>query len=208
MCMASAVHPGCRAGVVLLVVLFIVMAVTVLSLGYLWGSDTELACGQNMNVRTTMVYLAESGLEHAKTLLVSCQDISDEYWSGAVSQQLAAGDDYYDVAVKRDDSDPNDRCTYVVDSRSYRVRGGSSVAEYGLRGILRLDPCIAYWCGTSTSLSERVTIYGDMYCAGGLNNNSVIRGDVFLAGTGLYRVVLSRAAYSSRWLNLLFRGRK
>ena len=55
-------------GAALLVVLFIVMAITVLSLGFLSASDMELACGQNMILRTQMDYLAESGLEHARGL--------------------------------------------------------------------------------------------------------------------------------------------
>ena len=57
-----------RQGAALLVVLFIVMVITILSLGFLSRSDVELACGQNMILRTQMDYLAESGLEHARGL--------------------------------------------------------------------------------------------------------------------------------------------
>ncbi len=64
-----------RPGVALLVVLFIVMVITVLSLGYLSRSDVELACGENMILRTQMDYLAESGLEHARGLILNPQDV-------------------------------------------------------------------------------------------------------------------------------------
>ena len=87
-----------RKGVALLVVLFVVMTVTILSLGFLSQSDVELSCGENMILRTKMDYLAESGLEHAKGLLLNPQDIDGEYWTGAARQQLVSGsDEYYDV---------------------------------------------------------------------------------------------------------------
>jgi type II secretory pathway component PulK len=87
-----------REGAVLLIVLFVVMAITVLSLGFISRSDVELACGKNMILRTQMVHLAESGLEHARGLILSPQDVDTEYWQGDVRQQLVAGgNDYYDV---------------------------------------------------------------------------------------------------------------
>ena len=88
-------------GSALLVVLLIVMAATILSLGFLSRSDVELACGQNMTLRTQMDYLAESGLEHARGLILNPQDVETEYWAGAVRQQLVAGsDDYYDINLR------------------------------------------------------------------------------------------------------------
>ena len=99
-------------GAALLVVLFIVMVITVLSLGFLSRSDVELACGENMILKTQMDYLAESGLVHAKGLVLSPQDVDSEYWSGDVRQQLITGsDDYYDVDVVR--NDPN-YCNYFI----------------------------------------------------------------------------------------------
>ncbi|MBA7693960.1 hypothetical protein ES703_102560 [subsurface metagenome] len=68
-----------KRGAALLVVLFIVMAITILSLGFLSRSDVELACGGNMILRTQMDYLAESGLEHAKGLILNPQDVDSEY---------------------------------------------------------------------------------------------------------------------------------
>ena len=130
-----------RRGVVLLVVLFIVMAVTILSLGFLSQSDVELACGENMILRTKMDYLAESGLEHARGLILNPQDIDTEYWGGEVHQELAAGsDEYYDVNVIK-----LSHCNYQITCEAYRERGGEKVGSSSLRSELRLDPSIALW---------------------------------------------------------------
>ncbi len=165
----------------MLVVLFIVMAITILSLGFLSRSDVELACGQNMLLRTQMDYLAESGLEHAKGLILNPQDIDLE--SGtfqATGQQLDPNSsDYYNIGVIRD---PNDRCNYNIDCNSYRQTDGETIGRSSLTAELRLDPCIAYWVGTDTTISERITINGDVYCDGNLSNSGIINGDVFAAG--------------------------
>ena len=169
----------CRRGVALLVVLFIVMAVTILSLGFLSRSDVELACGKNMILRTRMDYLAESGLEHAKGLILNPQDVGSEYWPGAAGQQIISSEDYYDVEVVRDDSDPTDRCNYIIDCNSYRLKGGEKVGRSSLSARLRLDPCIAFWSGVNTIVPGSLTVNGDSYCSNTLTNNGVINGDVF-----------------------------
>ena len=174
-----------RPGVALLVVLFIVMAITILSLGFVSRSDVELACGQNMVMRAQMDYLAESGLEHARGLILNPQDVGSEYWAGATAQQLlASSGNYYDLVVVRDDTDPTDRCNYIIDCNSYRrATDGSDIGRSSLRAELRLDPCIAYWAGLDTTVWPQVTINGDVYCTGDLTNNGIINGDVFATGT-------------------------
>jgi hypothetical protein len=171
-----------KKGAALLVVLFIVMVITISSLGFLSRSDLELACGQNMALRTQMDYLAESGLEHAKGLILNPQDLASEYWTGATGQQLVAGNDYYDVAVVRDDSDITNLCNYIIDSNSYRLRSGEKIGRSNIRAELRLDPCIAVWTGKNTTIWSGVTINGDFYCKGTLTNNGAIDGDVFAIG--------------------------
>jgi hypothetical protein len=168
-----------RKGAALLVVLFIVMTITILSLGFLSRSNVELTCGANMLLRTETDYLAESGLEHARGLILNPQDVSSEYWTGATGQQIVIGDDYYDVTIVRDDSDPTDRCSYIIDCNSYRLRGGEQVGRSSLTARLRLDPCIALWSGLDTLVSSDDTVNGDAYCDGTLTNNGVLNGDVF-----------------------------
>jgi len=172
-----------RKGVALLVVLFVVMVITITALGFLSKSDVELACGQNMKLRVEMDSTAESGLAHARGLIISPQDVGSEYWSGDAAQQTAGGDDYYDLDIVRDDSDPTDRCNYIIDCNSYRLSGGEKIGRSNIRAQLRLDPCIAYWARAGTTIWQRVTINGDMYCAGNLANSGSIGGDVFAVGT-------------------------
>ena len=172
-----------RPGVALLVVLFVVMAITILSLGFVSRSDVELACGQNMILRTEMDYLAESGLEHARGLILNPQDVSSEDWTGIHTElQLVEGSsDYYDVTVNRD---ANDFCNYIIDCDSYRLQGADTIGRSSIRATLRIDPCIAYWVGSDTIVGDQITINGDVYCDGDLINNSVIGigGDVFATG--------------------------
>jgi len=168
-----------KRGAALLVVLFIVMAITILSLGFLSRSDVELACGENMILRTQMDYLAEAGLVHAKGLILSPQDVDSEYWTGDVGQQLIAGsDDYYDVDVVK-----LGRCNYQITCDAYREKNGERIGRSSLEGELRLDPCIAYWVGVGTTVGPQITINGDVYCNGDLTNNGTIGGDAFASGS-------------------------
>ncbi|MFX0199632.1 MAG: hypothetical protein ACFFCW_26210 [Candidatus Hodarchaeota archaeon] len=170
-----------RPGVALLVVLFIVMAITILSLGFVSRSDVELACGQNMLMKTQIDYLAESGLEHAKGLILNPQDVdSSVYWEGGTSLQLTSGSDFYEVKVERDTSD---LCNYIIDCSSYRLEGPERTGLSRLQAVLRIDPCIAYWVGSNTTVSPQMTINGDVYCDDNLINDGTINGDVFATGT-------------------------
>ncbi|MFH1718504.1 MAG: hypothetical protein ABIF19_14205 [Planctomycetota bacterium] len=173
-----------RSGAALLVVLIIVMAITITSLGFLSRSDVELACGENMVVRTQMDYLAESGLEHARGLILNPQDIDRsptyQYWAGGTGLQLQAGNDWYDVTVRE-----TDRCNYNIECISYRrTPDGKEIGRSHLQAELRLDPCIAYWTGSSTTVPSQMIINGDVYCGGTLTNNgnSNIYGDTFATG--------------------------
>ena len=133
-----------------------------------------------MVLRTQMDYLAESGVEHARGLILNPQDVSGEYWTGSTGLQLAAGSDFYDVTVN---PDPADRCNYIIDCNSYRLDGAEKVGRSSMRAELRLDPCIAYWVGSNTTVWPQMTIKGDIYCGGTLTNSGIINGDVFATGT-------------------------
>jgi cytoskeletal protein CcmA (bactofilin family) len=170
-----------RPGVALLIVLFIVMAITILSLGFVTRSDVELACGQNMLLRTQMDYLAESGLEHARGLVLNPQDVSTGYWDQPRVFQLVSGSkNYYEVGVTQDTVD---YCNYTIDCNAYRLDGADRIGLSCLQAELRLDPCIAYWVGSNTIVQPLMTINGDVYCGGTLTNNGNINGDAFATGT-------------------------
>ena len=168
-----------RKGAVLLVVLFIVMVITVVSLGFISKSDVELACGQNMVMRMQMDHLAESGLVHARGLILTPQDVDTEYWTGDVGQQLVPGsNDYYDVGVVK-----LGECNYQITCSAYREKNSERTACSNLVAELRLDPCIAFWCGADTTISERITVNGDIYCNGDISGSGHIGGDVFATGS-------------------------
>ncbi len=169
-------------GVALLMVLGLIMVITVLTLGFLARSSTELANGYNMGLRMQMDQAAVSGLEHARGLVLNRpQGMSNGYWAGATGQQLdAAGDDYYDVNVV---ADASDHCTYTITCEAYRLEDGERVGRSRLAAELRLDPCIALWLGTAVAVPSGVTIQGDSYCGGDLTNAGTLAGDVFAAGT-------------------------
>jgi hypothetical protein len=172
-------------GAALLVVLFIIMAITILSLGYLSRSDVELASGKNMELRAQMDYLTQSGLEHAKGLILNPQDLDEEYWTGDTVQQLVADSaDFYDVNVVRDTTDVDDHCSYIIDCSSYRrLPDGDEIGRSSLTAELRLDPVIALWTGEDTTLWSGFKVYGDVYCNGSLINQDIIDGDAFAVGT-------------------------
>ncbi len=166
-----------RKGVVLLLVLGIIMAITLLSLGFIARCDTELACGQNMAVRVQMDQLAASGLEHARGLLLNPQEVAGQYWTGGTALQIDPNtNDFYDVTI-----DANDECTFDAVCEAYRLSNGEKVGVSRLASVVRLDPCIGLWCGALRPL-EHWQLVGDVYCSGGVTNlsaESAIDGDVF-----------------------------
>lgn len=186
--MKTRTNTSCRSGIALLIVLFIVMAITITALGFVARSDVEMLCGQNMVMRRQMDCLAESGLEHARGLLLNPQDVAapDNYWKGGPEFRLQSGSrGYYDVTVGKS-TDTNDHCTYTIDCNSYYTDGLETARWTRLQAQLRLDPCIAYWVNSSTAVSGKMNVTGDVYCNGDLTNSGTIDGDVFathLSGT-------------------------
>jgi hypothetical protein len=90
-----------------------------------------------------------------------------------------SSDDYYDVTVSRDD--PN-LCNYIITCDAYREKNGERIGRSSLQAELRLDPCIAFWVGVGTTIGQRITINGDVYCDAALGNSGTIQGDVFANG--------------------------
>lgn len=197
--MPAIIHPSCvtdrRRGVALLMVLLIVLAVTIVSTGFLARADVEMACGENMALRTQMDQLADSALEHAKGLLLHPQDVPSAYWTGTTQLQLIDGSrDYYDVQIVRDACEPSDYCTYNVTCEAYRLRGAEKTGSSRLSAQLRLDPCIALWTGGDLVHRAGWLCHGDVRCSGTVTviAPGAIDGDVFSAGltgsaTGAHR---------------------
>ncbi len=169
-----------RRGVVLLVVLLMVIAITIAATGFLAQADVELSCGRNMALRTQIEQLADSALEHARGLVLHPQDISSFPWTATLQQLAPDSRDFYDVSVALVDSDPTDYCTYDIACEAYRTIGVEKVGISRLSARLRLDPCIALWTGTDMVYRENWACYGDLYGAGSVTNLGTIDGDAFV----------------------------
>lgn len=164
-----------KKGSALLIVLVLIFTVSVFALSFIEQSSMELACGDNMITRGALDYLAESGLEHAKGLLLNPQDVAGTYWTGATSQKLDSGsNDFYNVSVSFL-SDLN----YQITSTAYRQQGYTQVAESKLVAEFRFDPFIAYWQGNNLAVPIGMDIYGDAYFDDDVQIFGSIYGDAY-----------------------------
>ena len=132
----------------MLIVLFIIMAIAVISSGFIARSDAQLQCGQNYRLRNEADYLAWAGLEHAKALIISPENVEvvNADWSQTEFQLDGSGSQYYDLTintpVETAAADPNDLSTYTYSIRSeaYDKNGGSVRARSVLDATLFYDP--------------------------------------------------------------------
>lgn len=136
-----------RKGMAMLMVLFIVMAIAVISSGFIARSDAELASGRNYCVRNEVDYLAWAGLEHARALVISPENTGVlGTWSQADMQIEGGSPRYYDLTINTPveiaAADPNDPSTYTysVQSGAYRKSGSDVKARSILTGTLFYDP--------------------------------------------------------------------
>jgi hypothetical protein len=172
-------------GIALLAVLMIIIVITIVALSFISRSDGELAYGQNTKLHTQVDNLAESGLAHAKALILNPQDADlggGEYWTGANGQQLSSGDLSYDVSIRRHASGTTPLCSFDVTSSAYKLSGSEHVAESTFAAELRLDPCIALWIGGNGALDSTVTVNGDVYCGASFTSVPAVNGDIYAIG--------------------------
>lgn len=125
-----------RRGAAAIIVLFIIMAVTLLSLGFIARSDTELQCGNNMALRMQMDYLAYSGLTHGKALIAN-----DAVQPSVGPVQIGSTSDYYEFSIAQI-ADPNLGSVYEynVQAMGYRKIGTDPVAQSVLNAKVYYDP--------------------------------------------------------------------
>jgi len=121
----------------LMVVLFIVFAVTVVTMGLLFRSDMALASGQNLCLRNQSDYLAWAGLEHARAVIQS-YDSTPLASTAAISTLPFTLDSkwYYDLQIAA----PN---TTNPSAYVYKVTGES-------------------WYGTASDKQARSMLYADI----------------------------------------------
>ena len=137
-----------RKGVALVMVLFIIMAIAVISSGFIARSDIELQAGQNYRIRTELDYLAWAGLEHAKALVVDTSDAEIRN-NGLTKTDFppldASGSQSYDLTINSPEpvaADPNNPSTYTyaVQSLASDTSGGAVRARSVLDATLFYDP--------------------------------------------------------------------
>ncbi|MFC1675697.1 hypothetical protein ACFL3G_01380 [Planctomycetota bacterium] len=173
------IRHGDKRGVALIVVLILIVTTALLSMAFMSRSDVELACGQNMTLRSQTDYTAESAMEHAKGMILYPQDVAGEYWTGVNAQQLANGTDYYyDVVVTK-----LGHCDYKINCLAYKEKAGVQTGRSALQTELRLDPVIAYYQSLLAPIPAEIIINGDVYCDTDLANFGRIFGDVYSPST-------------------------
>jgi hypothetical protein len=123
----------------LLVVLFIVFAVTVVTMGLLCRSDMALASGQNLALRNQSDYLAWAGIEHARSVIQS-------YGSTPLTTS---------IPVQSFELDTQNKCHYAV--------------TVGVPLVSVTDPNVhtypvtsKAWYGTESDKQARSELYADI----------------------------------------------
>ncbi len=171
-----------RKGAALLVVLFIVMIGSIVSMGFLSRCDGDMFCSENSVQRAKMDYLAESGLEYAKGIILKKYGHLNSF-SQDQFQIDDTSDKYLDIDVAKIDEH-----TFDINSLAYENVNGNKVAKNKIKGTLRLDPCIAYYAGDNKEVNYQMTVYGDVCYAEELDLRGKIYGDAYsykwIAGTG------------------------
>lgn len=131
----------------LLVVLFIVMAISVIGAGFIARSDAALLSGYNYTMHNETDALAWGGLEHARALVTSPENTTAlETWQGTGLQLDSGSSLFYDLAISSPmetaAADPNLPSTYSypVHCTAYKNKGGRTLARSLLDGTLFFDP--------------------------------------------------------------------
>ncbi len=124
----------------MLSVLFIVMAIVVISMGYLHRADMAMACGHNMALRTQSDYVAWAGLEHARAMIQASEpNASPGNWSESGLQLDVGSNLYYDLSI----GDPNLTAglyVYPFACEGYALSGMTKQARSVLEGRIIHDP--------------------------------------------------------------------
>lgn len=131
----------------MLVVLFIVMAIAVISSGFIARSDAAMLSGYNFSLRSETDALGWGGIEHARALVISPENtVPLTTWSQTGLQLDADSSLFYDLTIGNPattaNADPNLPSTYVYPVRcsAYKQKGGRIMSRSILDGTLYFDP--------------------------------------------------------------------
>ena len=132
----------------MLMVLFIVMAIAVISSGFIARSDTALACGRNFNVHNEVDYAAWGGLEVAWALVQDPNSIPYDQSEQSADWGAESNSLKYDLVIDSGvaTADPN-VYTHTVTCEAYKSVNGQQQATSALYGDLLndTDSGVAYY---------------------------------------------------------------
>lgn len=127
-------------GMAMLSVLFIIIAIVVVSMGYLHRSDMAVASGHNMVLRTECDYLVWAGVEHARAKIQAAEpNALLSSWSASGLQLESGSNLYYDVSI----SEPNNSTgvyVYPFVCEAYVLGATDKQARSALTGRILYDP--------------------------------------------------------------------
>ena len=127
-----------RKGMAMLMVLFIVMAITIISAGFIARSNTALACGRNFCIRNEVDYAAWGGLEVAWALVQDPNTLStlmmDEDNFPITDQLDTDSQTYYDLTIGSAVSN-----VYPIECSAYQKVNGQNRVRSTLYGKLYYD---------------------------------------------------------------------
>lgn len=123
----------------MLVVLFIVMAIAIISSAFIARSDTALACGRNFCLRTEADYAAWGGLEVAWALVQDPNTLGATTFP-VIEQLDSSSAIYYDLTVSGPvaAADPN-VSVYSITCSGYQQVNGEDRTRSTLYGDLHFD---------------------------------------------------------------------
>jgi len=141
-----------QRGAALLVVMVVVMVVTILALGFLERSDMELACGNNVALKTQIEYVALGGLTWGRAAVLGTEvspgsgilyffEYPDATFSTTRQSFEMGADEYYDLTINDAVplADPNTFSREIVCTAYKEASDSSRVAETRVRGLLRYN---------------------------------------------------------------------
>lgn len=129
-----------RKGMAMLVVLFIVMAIAIISSGFIARSDVALACGRNFSIRNEADYAAWGGLEIAWALVQDPNSVPYNESEQSADWGAESNNLKYDLTIASPvvTADPN---VYIhsVTCRAYKKVNEQQQAASTLYGELLYD---------------------------------------------------------------------
>jgi hypothetical protein len=128
---------------VLLTVLFMIMAVVVVSLGILYRADMAAVGGQNYALHTQADYIAWAGLEHARALILADPTLTAESFNKAPFTLDEDALFYYLLTIDPNSVsiDPNSICwDYAIECEVYYNKDASPRSRSELGASVLYDP--------------------------------------------------------------------